>query len=79
MSDDLLKALDMAFDDLVKDDQEYWITDGASRAYDLKEEIKSWGGFWVNDHKSWCILNPDEGLKSLFKSMGLRLQFRRKI
>ena len=33
----------------------YWVLDGAENTYNLREEIKAWGGYWVPDMKNWCI------------------------
>ena len=41
-------------------DSEYWVLDGTSRSYDLREEIKSWGGWWESTHKNWCISTNGE-------------------
>lgn len=65
------------FDDLVTPSRTYWVLDGTSKSYDLKEEIKSWGGYWVKEHKAWCIDNPDETAIRVLKSAGLQVQFRR--
>ena len=55
---------------------DYWILDGAEKSYDLKEEIKAWGGYWNPDHKAWRIDGVDYhdvGPKTL-RIMGLKMQ-----
>ena len=66
-----------SYDSLMGDSKEYWITDGESKTYDLREEIQSWGGYWVPEHKSWAILEPCQVALGALKSAGLRFQFRR--
>jgi len=57
---------------------EYWILDGSSSSYDLKEEIKNWCGFWVPEHKTWCIKTcKDSTAYKTLTAIGLRLQWRR--
>ena len=31
----------------------YWVLDGDSSSYELREEIKAWGGYFDRDHKKW--------------------------
>lgn len=54
----------------------YWILDGDSRTYDLREEIKAQGGRWNNDFKCWMInnINKDSDSYKILKSCGLILQ-----
>jgi hypothetical protein len=65
------------YEHLMSLSQVYWILDGENKAYHLREEIKAWGGYWVPEHKAWCIDNPGEAEMSVFKRLGLMLQFRR--
>ena len=67
----------MNFEELMKNPKQYWILSGSSKAYDLKEEIKAWAGYWVPEHKAWCIDDPDDREKKFFKTIGLVLQLRR--
>lgn len=76
---DYEKASDKAFDEMMKPAKEYWIVDGTHKTYDLREEIKSWGGYFVNDHKCWAITDPCASAKNVFLSSGLKLQFRREV
>jgi len=67
------------FENLMKSSgHDYWILDGAERAYDLKEEIKAWGGYWVPNHKSWRIdnLEKTDHAYLILKKAGLTLQVR---
>ncbi len=67
----------LTFDDLVKPrHKDYWILDGTSRSYDLKEEVKAWGGYWVKDHRAWRIdcLDKNSNAYNTLKSCGLVLQ-----
>ena len=57
---------------------EYWILDGAEKAFELKEEIKMHNGRWIPEHKAWCIsTNKESDSYKFLKSIGLILQFRR--
>ena len=54
---------------------DYWIKNGKSQAYHLKEEITSWGGSFDWDKKMWKIhcTDPEQAdYKSLVK-LGLKL------
>ena len=51
----------------------FWITDGRSKAYDLKQEIKNHGGKWDPDKKRWYLINPDQSTIRVLKMSGLRL------
>ena len=64
-------------DGLMEPIKEFWIQNGVSSSYDMKEEIGNWGGYWVPDHKSWAITDPCESAKRVIKLIGLKLQFRR--
>ena len=66
----------MNFDELITPDKHYWIIDHTSTTYDVKEEIKSWAGFWNKDHKCWEIINPDDQTKSVLKAIGVKLRYR---
>ena len=65
------------YEDLITPSKTYWIIDGTSKSYDLREEIKAWGGYWVKEHKSWCIDEPCENAMRVLKAAGLILQFRK--
>lgn len=56
--------------------QSYWILDGSSKAYDLKEEIKNQGGKYNPDFKCWWIdrVNVHHPIYKLLKLIGLKLQ-----
>ena len=57
---------------------EYWVISGTSTSYELKEEIKSWGGWWEPFHKCWCInTNKEDVAYKTLTACGLKLQFRR--
>ena len=59
---------------------EYWILDYTSRSYDLREEIKRFGGRWNPDHKTWSIItDPENQSYKTLVACGLKLQFRRKV
>ena len=58
---------------------EYYILNGASKAYDLREEIRNWGGYYVPEYKCWAIASPCEKAKRVLKLVGLKLQFRKLI
>ncbi len=77
MEKDELDKLD--FDYLLENEVKlYWILDGRNSAYELREEIKSWGGFWVPEHKAWCIETTEKSFAySALNSCGLILQYRR--
>ena len=66
------------FDELMKPKNSYYLIDGKSRAYDCREEIKSWGGFWNPRAKFWQINDPSEEARNVFKQSGLILQFKGK-
>lgn len=55
----------------------YWVLDGDSSSYELREEIKAWGGYFDRDHKKWCIDGPDKSCIQALSRMGLNLQWRR--
>lgn len=55
----------------------YWVLDGTSKAYVLREEIKRQGGYFVNDHKAWAINNPSEQAINVLRCSGLIVQFRK--
>jgi len=55
----------------------FWILDGSEKAYSLRQEIKNHGGYWVEDHRSWCIDDPDESTINVFRMAGLIVQFRK--
>lgn len=67
----------ISHDELMKPIEEYWVQNGTSNSYELREEIKNWGGFWVPEHKCWAITAPCDSAKRVLKSIGLKLQFRR--
>ena len=56
--------------------RDYWIIDGDSRTYDLREEIKNWGGYWVPEHKCWRIdgLSRNDPAFKILRKIGLVLQ-----
>lgn len=74
-----MDEIDIDFGKAMEPGKEYWVMSGASTSYDLREEIKSWGGFWVPDHKCWAITNPCDKAKLVLKGAGLSLQFRRNV
>lgn len=55
----------------------YWILDGSQKAFIRRDVIKALGGYFVREHESWCIDNPDEKARDLIKNNGLILQFRK--
>ena len=69
--------MDIDFQGLVTPIKTYWILDGDSKAYDMREEIKAWAGYFVREHKAWCIDDPCELSRKALTSLGLILQFRR--
>lgn len=64
-------------DNLMKPIKEFWVQSGTSNSYELREEIKNWGGYWVPTHKCWAIADPCESAKRTLKLIGLKLQFRK--
>ena len=57
---------------------EYWVLDGASSTYELRIEIKAWGGWWESTHKNWCIsTNKEDKAYKILTNCGLKLQWRR--
>ena len=34
---------------------DYWIKNGRSNSFDLKEELKAWGCVWVAEKKMWRL------------------------
>jgi hypothetical protein len=63
---------DLKLDELLNTAKDYWI-DG--RAYEMREEIKAWGGYWNPDKKRWQIDSVEEGeiIKEVFYRLGLKL------
>lgn len=55
----------------------FWVLDGTSKTFVLRQEIKNQGGYYLADHKAWCIDNPDERTINVLKSSGLVIQFRK--
>lgn len=54
----------------------YWLLDGRSRAYDVKEELKAQGAKWDRHHKHWFITGPSPEKITFLKNLGLKLQWR---
>ena len=53
--DDLGNAIDEAFEELMNNSyNDYWIVSG-KKSYQFKEDIVSWGGYWVNKDGYWRI------------------------
>jgi hypothetical protein len=65
------KLEDINFDEIMNG-ADYWI-DGPS--YEMREEIKSWGGYWNEEKRRWQIDNilPGEIIWGAFRAIGLRL------
>lgn len=63
----------------VKPKNAYFIIDGICRAFDCREEIKSYGGFWNARSKFWEIHNPSDEARDALKQAGLMFQFSRKL
>jgi len=55
----------------------YWILDGEEKTFMKRDTIKKLGGYFVPDHKAWCIDNPKPETIDFLKVMGLTVQFRR--
>jgi len=74
-----MKQSEISFSKFMDNDyHEYWVLDGANRSFDLKEEIKSWGGYWIPEHRSWCIkTNKKDIAYKTLNAAGLKLQYRR--
>lgn len=52
----------------------FWIIDGDSSTYDLRQEIKSKGGKFNKDFKCWEIENPTDEVKKFLRNCGLIVQ-----
>ena len=52
--------------------QDYWIK---GNSYELKEEIKHWGGVWVPEKRMWKIhyTNSNQGDYKQLEKLGLKL------
>ena len=63
----------------MKDDKnlkDFWIQDHCSRTYDLRDEIKSRGGYWVPTEKMWRIDGIERGSTThkVLSACGLHLE-----
>lgn len=58
------------------ENKDYWIMDGSSSTYELKQEIKSYGGIWYPDFNCWKIKNINKESEAYInlKICGLNLQ-----
>jgi hypothetical protein len=68
----------VSFEDMMysRNEQDFWVLNGDSSSYDLKEEIKAWGGYWDYGKRRWRIdcINKGEPAFLVLTKRGLILR-----